>query len=178
MKLIVASDLNGVIGNKNAIPWYIPEDLAYFKEQTMGDTVIMGRKTSDSLPPKFNGLLPGRRNIIISRVIGRNSRVLNDHLCNAWTSDVKGLLMNTPELDWDHTWVIGGASIYETFLPVVKTIHLTEVDKQIAAEDADTYFKFDRSQWTLASETDFKTSASHDDNGNPYRYRHLVYVRK
>ena len=66
INLIYARATNGVIGNNNAMPWHLPEDLAHFKRLTQGHPVIMGRKTWDSLPPRFRPL-PGRSNVVISR---------------------------------------------------------------------------------------------------------------
>jgi len=66
INLILARAANGVIGLNGVMPWHLPEDLAHFKKQTAGAPVIMGRKTWDSLPPRFRPL-PGRRNIVITR---------------------------------------------------------------------------------------------------------------
>ena len=66
LHLIFARAANGVIGKNNALPWHLPEDLAHFKRTTMGQPVIMGRKTWDSLPPRFRPL-PGRINIVVTR---------------------------------------------------------------------------------------------------------------
>ena len=66
LKLIFARAANGVIGHHNAMPWHLPEDLAHFKRTTLGCPVIMGRKTWDSLPPKFRPL-PGRLNVVVTR---------------------------------------------------------------------------------------------------------------
>lgn len=66
INLIFARAANGVIGVNNTIPWHLPEDMAHFKQQTAGAPVVMGRKTWDSLPPRFRPL-PGRRNIVVTR---------------------------------------------------------------------------------------------------------------
>ena len=66
LHLIFARAANGVIGRNNALPWHLPEDLAHFKRLTLGCPVIMGRKTWDSLPPRFRPL-PGRRNVVVTR---------------------------------------------------------------------------------------------------------------
>lgn len=181
MKLIVATDLNGVIGVNNTIPWYIPEDLKHFKNMTMGETVIMGRKTSDSLPSKFCGKLPGRRNIILSSATLNDNRLLKDGVSDVWTSDVDGLLNNKYNLDLDRTWVIGGQQIYNLFLPVVKTIHLTEVCIKIERSDADAYFQFNKDNWTLMNKEEVSYTTSEvlrSGSSEPYIYRHLIYNRK
>ena len=66
INLIFARAANGVIGLDGTMPWHLPEDMAHFKQQTAGAPVIMGRKTWDSLPPRFRPL-PGRRNIVVTR---------------------------------------------------------------------------------------------------------------
>ena len=66
LNLIFARARNGVIGRNNTLPWHLPEDLAHFKRHTLGCPVIMGRKTWDSLPPKFRPL-PGRLNVVVTR---------------------------------------------------------------------------------------------------------------
>src|SRR5665647_2180537 len=69
INMIFARAANGVIGNKGAMPWHLPEDMAHFKRLTNGWPVIMGRKTWDSLPPKFRPL-PGRANVVVTRQSG------------------------------------------------------------------------------------------------------------
>src|SRR5207244_10135419 len=64
--LVYARAANGVIGKRGVMPWHLPEDMAHFKQVTMGAPVIMGRKTWESLPPRFRPL-PGRRNVVITR---------------------------------------------------------------------------------------------------------------
>ena len=66
LNLIFARARNGVIGKDNTLPWHLPEDLAHFKQTTLGQPVVMGRKTWESLPPKFRPL-PGRTNIVVTR---------------------------------------------------------------------------------------------------------------
>ena len=66
LQLIFARSANGVIGKNGALPWHLPEDMAHFKQKTLGRPVIMGRKTWDSLPPRFRPL-PGRTNIVVTR---------------------------------------------------------------------------------------------------------------
>ncbi len=121
MKLgvIYARARNGVIGNGNAMPWHLPEDLAHLKQTTLGAPVIMGRKTWDSLPPKFRPL-PGRRNIVITRqphwqVEGaERAGTLEDAI--ALCGDVPA------------AWVIGGAEIYQLALPLAGTAVVTEIE--------------------------------------------------
>lgn len=119
LNLIYARARNGVIGRDNSLPWHLPEDLAHFKRHTLGCPVIMGRKTWDSLPPKFRPL-PGRPNIVISRdatwhADGAHSATTLDGAL-AWCTD-------HPEV-----WVIGGAQIYALALPLAQRVVVTEID--------------------------------------------------
>jgi dihydrofolate reductase len=129
--LVVAIAQNGVIGKKGAIPWHISEDMKRFKALTIGHTVVMGRKTWDSLPRKP---LPGRINVVVTRQEGWQAEgaVVASSLGHA-TSGTSGTVM-----------VIGGAEIYERALPLASRIELTEVHKDF---EGDAQFQLDRSGW-------------------------------
>ena len=129
--LVVAIAQNGVIGKDGAIPWHISEDMKRFKALTMGHTVVMGRKTWDSLPRKP---LPGRINVVVTRQKDWQAEgaVAAASLGQA-TAGTSGTVM-----------VIGGAEIYERALPLASRIELTEVHKNF---DGDAWFELDRSGW-------------------------------
>lgn len=118
LHLIYARAANGVIGKNNRLPWHLPEDLAHFKRTTLGCPVIMGRKTWDSLPPKFRPL-PGRLNIVVTRDTGfvaegasvAHSLEAARGLCPAGST----------------AWVIGGAQIYAQALPLAREVVVTEI---------------------------------------------------
>ena len=120
VNLIFARAANGVIGVNNTIPWHLPEDMAHFKQQTAGAPVIMGRKTWDSLPPRFRPL-PGRQNIVVTRQAdwraegALHAGSLNDAfaLCEA----------SSPA----EVWVIGGAQIYAEAEPLAQRAVVTEL---------------------------------------------------
>jgi len=118
LHLIYARAANGVIGKGNALPWHLPEDMAHFKRTTLGCPVIMGRKTWDSLPPKFRPL-PGRLNIVVTRDTG-------------WTAE-GAIVAHSLEAARDHcpagsdAWVIGGAQIYALALPLATSVVITEI---------------------------------------------------
>ncbi|NPC55567.1 dihydrofolate reductase [Caenimonas soli] len=117
--LIYARARNGVIGKGGTLPWHLPEDLAHFKRLTMGCPVIMGRKTWDSLPPKFRPL-PGRPNIVITRDAG-------------WTAAgaQRAASLREALAQCEHhpqAWVIGGAQIYAQALSLADTAEVTELD--------------------------------------------------
>ncbi|MES2414608.1 MAG: dihydrofolate reductase [Pseudomonadota bacterium] len=116
--MIYARAANGVIGKNNTLPWHLPEDLAHFKQVTMGWPVIMGRKTWDSLPPKFRPL-PGRTNIVITRQDGwqaEGAKVANS------VEDAISLAGNIEQV-----WVIGGAQVYALAEPLAERIEVTEI---------------------------------------------------
>lgn len=134
INMIFARSANGVIGNNNALPWHLPEDLAHFKKLTLGCPVIMGRKTWESLPPRFRPL-PGRTNVVVTRQAdwhatgAQSAGSLTDALaiCKA-ASDV---------------WIIGGAQIYAQTEPFASRIEVTQIDK---------YFEGDALAPTLSSQ--------------------------
>ena len=117
--IIYARARNGVIGKDNAMPWHLPEDLAHFKATTLGAPVLMGRKTWDSLPPKFRPL-PGRRNIVITR----------DPAWQAAGTERAGSLEEAVALcgEVERAWVIGGAQIYRLALPRADLAVVTEIE--------------------------------------------------
>ena len=119
LHLIFASASNGVIGKDGGLPWHVPEDMAHFKRTTSGHPVIMGRKTWDSLPPKFRPL-PGRTNIVVTRQPGWQA----DGALRA--SSIDDALALCPA-DSD-AWVIGGAQIYRESLPLAHSAVVTEID--------------------------------------------------
>jgi dihydrofolate reductase len=118
LHLIYARAANGVIGKDNGLPWHLPEDLAHFKRTTLGCPVIMGRKTWDSLPPKFRPL-PGRLNIVVTR----------DKVFIAEGASVAHSLEAARDLcpAGGTAWVIGGAQIYAQALPLASEVVVTEI---------------------------------------------------
>jgi dihydrofolate reductase len=119
LHLIFARSRNGVIGKDNAMPWHLPEDLAHFKRTTLGCPVIMGRKTWDSLPPKFRPL-PGRANVVVTRQADWHSH-------GALRADSLEAAMALCG-DAADVWVIGGAQLYALALPLASTAVVTEID--------------------------------------------------
>ena len=114
-----------MIGRGGDIPWRLPEDLARFKQVTMGHTVVMGRRTWESLPAAVRPL-PGRRNVVLSRqsrVRGRRSR--------------GGRFTRCRRLSEPGTWVIGGEQIYTLALPHATRCEVTEVDIDLPRDDDD-----------------------------------------
>jgi dihydrofolate reductase len=126
--LILAAAQNGVIGRDGAIPWHISDDLKRFKALTMGNTIVMGRKTWDSLPKKP---LPGRRNIVVTRD-------------SEWRAEGAESMSLDAALALPDVFVIGGAEIYRGALARADRIELTEIHKSF---DGDARFDFDREDW-------------------------------
>lgn len=135
--IIAAISENNVIGNKGALPWRIPGDLARFKALTMGHTLVMGRKTFESIDRP----LPGRKTVVLTRRAG---------------FDVPGVLVaHDPQaalaLAGDSTaFIAGGADIYAAFLPLATKLLLTRVHDVF---EGDTFFpRYDPSEWLLVRE--------------------------
>ncbi len=127
LNLIYAQASNGVIGRNNTIPWRLPEDMAHFKQLTLGCPVVMGRKTWDSLPPKFRPL-PGRTNIVITRQAGWQAEGA------VRAGDLQAALAAASEAP--DVWVIGGSQIYAQALPLAHRVEVTEIGR---AFDGDAY---------------------------------------
>ena len=119
LKLILARAANGVIGRNNTLPWHLPEDMAHFKRLTMGCPVIMGRKTWESLPPKFRPL-PGRLNIVLTRQADWQSPGASRAETLA-----EALALCPPD---STTWVMGGAEVYAQALPLAGAAEITEIE--------------------------------------------------
>ncbi len=136
--IVAAVAKNGVIGKGNAIPWRLPEDMAHFKALTTGHTVVMGRKTWESLPARFRPL-PGRRNIVVTRNPGYLAP--GAHVVHSLDEAIKLGAGDTA------LFIIGGAELYAQALPLAQRLELTEIDAEI---DGDAYFPaFDRTQWRV-----------------------------
>lgn len=171
LALIAAYANDGVIGNGNEIPWVIPEDLRRFKKLTVEHSVIMGRKTYESILNKMHRSLPMRRNVVLSRDI--------DFIKKCHDPDGNVFVCSTLEealdkAEWwgrDPTYVIGGQTIYEQtlHLPITRTLELTEVKGNF---NGDTYFPmFDLNIWKEANRVSFSTK------GKTPEYSFVTYQR-
>jgi dihydrofolate reductase len=150
--LIWAQSASGVIGRAGRIPWRLPEDLARFKDLTLGHTVVMGRRTWESLPARVRPL-PGRRNVVVTRQA--------DYMASG--ADVVTSLDGV--LAEDDVWVIGGAEIYPLALPHAARCEVTEVDVHLPREDDDAVAPVLDESW-VAMDSDWQTS----DTGVRYRF--------
>ena len=159
INMIAAVASNRAIGNKNQLLYWLPDDLKRFKRLTTGNTIIMGRRTYESLP---HGPLPNRRNIVLSR------RGLPEQ---------EGLEV-FPSLDAaldscradEHIYIIGGASLYKQALPLATRLCMTEIDD--VPTEADAFFPPYRGEWTEVEREEHKKDERHQ-----YDFAFVDYVR-
>ncbi|GAA5131341.1 dihydrofolate reductase [Alloalcanivorax gelatiniphagus] len=164
LAMMAAKASNDVIGRDNKLPWYLPNDLKYFKQATLGKPIIMGRNTWESLKRP----LPGRTNIVITRqgdYHAEGAKVV------ATLDQALELAEHVALIDGqDEVVVIGGAQIYALALPRADRLYLTEVHAEVPG---DTYFPaVDAAQWREIGRDDFQA-----EGPNPYDYSFVVYER-
>lgn len=153
ISMIAAMSKNQVIGIHNTLPWHLPADLKHFKTITMGKPIIMGHKTFESIGRP----LPGRTNIILTR-----QSITYDN-CIIVHSVTDALQLTAAH---EETIVIGGAQIYQTFLPYATRLYLTIVDTIV---EGDAFFpKWNKEEWQVVQEAHLDKS-----NDNPF---HLTYL--
>lgn len=155
--IIAAIGKNRELGKDNNLIWHLPGDLKFFKEATTGHSIIMGRKTLESLPK----LLPNRHHIVLSSSNDFTSKI--EHY-----KTLKELLNNLKDKN-EEFFVIGGASIYKEFIDIVDKMYLTEIEAE--CNDADAYFpEFNKNEWNREVLKESK------DNNIPYK--HVLYKKK
>ncbi len=148
MKLIVAVDKNWAIGFQNKLLVSIPEDMKFFRTETAGKVVVMGRKTLESFP---NGLpLKNRINIVLT---GNKDYKVKDAII---LNTIEDVLEEVKKYHTDEVYIIGGDSIYRQFLPYCDLAHVTKVNYEY---EADTYFpNIDEiDEWEVTARSDEKT---------------------
>jgi len=156
--LVAALDRNRAIGKGNALPWHLPADLKRFKALTLGRTLLMGRRTAESL----GRALPGRTNLVLTRT---------GHAPFAGMQAVS-TLDEARALAGDELFVIGGGEIYALTLPLAVRMHLTQVDTVV--DGADAHFPdFDEAQWQVTS---VATHAA--DERHAHAFAFVDYVRR
>lgn len=134
LSIIVARTQNHIIGKENQIPWHLPIDLAWFRQNTLGKPVIMGRKTYQSI----GRLLPKRPNIILSR-----SSFSVDGAYSAQSLEQAVEIAQNLAKD-SEIMILGGGELFKQALPFAHKLYLTEIQAKI---DGDTYFEFDEKNW-------------------------------
>lgn len=144
-EIVVAHQFNRGIGYLNKLPWRIPEDMRRFKQLTMGNAVVMGRKTFESLGKP----LPGRTNVVLSRFAVCSEEP------NLWyRRSLEESIREIAQRKVGRAFIIGGSEIYALALPLVETIHLTLVH---ADEPCDTFFpKYDDVKWERVNDSDHR----------------------
>ncbi len=164
LALIVAATANHVIGRNNQLPWYLPDDLKYFKSVTMGKPVIMGRKTFAAIGKP----LPGRNNIVLSRKPDYQAGHI--HSVSSLTAAIEWAEHINRVHGMDEIMVIGGAQIYAATLPLADRIYLTRIHHHI---HGDTYFPvLEPDQWREVARQDIAAAES-----NPYDFSYIVLER-
>ena len=165
LALICAMASNGVIGNNNRLPWRLPEDLRHFRRTTMGHSIIMGRKTWESIGRP----LPGRSNIVITRQTdyqAEGAKVLGS------LEDALSLTENIASINGaEPAFVIGGAELYREAMPLARIFHLTRIHAEVAGDTR--LGGFHEDEWEGVSREDF----SRDEN-NPYDYSICLLRRR
>lgn len=157
INIIAAIGKNNELGKNNDLIWKFKEDMKFFKETTMGHPVVMGRRTFESLP----SILPGRENIVIS-----TNNINNDKI--KLYKSIKEFLVSYKNHNSD-VFIIGGASIYKSFIDIATTLYLTEIDD--IEKDADVYFP-------TFNKEEFNKEIIKELEENKIKYRHVLYKRK
>jgi dihydrofolate reductase len=158
VSIIVAIGENHAIGKNNQLLWHMPNDLKHFKDTTSGRTIIMGRKTFDSVGKP----LPRRRNIVVTR------QDITIPGCEVVKSIEEGLALCKDE---DEVFIGGGAEIYKLAMHLTDRIYLTVIHKRF---DADTFFpEIDKSEWKEVKHEDFEP-----DEKNPLPYSFITLERQ
>ena len=159
VSLVAAVARGGVIGRDGGIPWRLPEDMARFRELTMGHAVVMGRRTWESLPDQFRPL-PGRGNVVVTRNPDWSAR----------GADRAGSVEEALDLleSESRVFVIGGGEIYAAALPFADELVLTEIDAEVAGDT--TFPRWDRSEF---DEVERREQVAEDGT----RFAFVVYER-
>lgn len=146
--IVACTDNENVIGKDNKLPWNLPEDLQHFKEITMGKTIVMGRKTFESLPK----VLPGRHHIVLTR--NQNYKV-NDPNVEVVTGNINNIFKKMKYSENEY-FIIGGAEIYKTGIKFADKIFLTRIYENI---EGDTHFpNLSNKYWIIKNNSDIKVS--------------------
>ncbi len=161
LSIIVAKAKNNIIGKDNQMLWKIPEDLKKFKERTTGHTIIMGRKTFESI----GGILPDRKHIILSRNPDFN-------IDSNYVKVVHSLLEIQEYIESEEeNFVIGGAIIYNLLMPYSKKMYVTQIDKNFEGDALFPRIKED--EWKEETREKGK-----EEYNNDFNYEFITYVRK
>lgn len=164
LALICAMSENRVIGRDNGLPWHLSEDLKYFKRTTMGNCMIMGRNTWESI----GRALPGRTSIVITS--NAEYQAEGAEVVGSLQQAIQRAEAVSQETGSTEAFVIGGAVLYQVALPLADTLHLTRVHAQVEGDT--TLHEFDESDWKETSREEYQ----HDES-NHYDYSICVLER-
>jgi dihydrofolate reductase len=167
-ELIVALSQNGIIGDNNKIPWYIPEDLYRFSKITKNSILIMGRKTFDSLP---NGPLNNRIHIILSR--DENNTKSNENVIFVNMQKIFDTIKRV-NIENKKIFVIGGSEIYKLFIHYCKIIHITMIYDNVYG---DIFFPYDNEYLLKYYDIIDKSDMLCSKNGN-MKYQYITFSAK
>lgn len=159
ISIIVALNQQNVIGQNNQLPWHISEDLKYFKQNTLGKPVIMGRKTFESIGRP----LPNRTNIVITR----DARYQRDGIV-CYRDLFKAI---ESQKDAEEICIIGGGEIFKLALPLVNKLYLTIIDYPVSGEGIVTFPQIDLNQWQNIYQEDILSSSGIKCSFNQYLKR-------
>tara|TARA_B110000444_G_scaffold65321_1_gene61180 strand:+ start:1740 stop:2246 length:507 start_codon:yes stop_codon:yes gene_type:complete len=164
LALICAMSENRVIGRDNGLPWHLSEDLKYFKRTTMGNCMIMGRNTWESI----GRALPGRTSIVITS--NTEYQAEGAEVVESLQQAIQRAEAISKETGSTDAFVIGGAVLYQAALPLADTLHLTRVHAEVEGDT--TLHEFDESNWKESSRVEYQ----HDES-NHYDYSICVLER-
>ena len=155
--IIAAIGKNNELGKDNKLLWHLPSDLKFFKQKTLGKTIVMGKNTFESLPK----VLPNRKSVVLSHI---EIDVPNDVIV---FYDLNELINYVKSVN-DDVYIIGGAQMYKQFLELSDMMYLTEVDYSC---EADVFFpKFNKSEWD--------STCLKEVEENNIKFKHMQYVKK
>lgn len=174
---ILAMNRKNVIGRNNKIPWYIPEDLNYFRRITQNQVVIMGRKTFESLP---NGPLRNRINIVLTTEPSNYKDIEKTHAGTLYFIKYENLndLLNELEAEIveKQLYIIGGSEIYKLFYPQYKAIHLTIVEDETTSSK-DVYSPFDEEDIVKNKYIEKYREETKKSAKSKYEFFHVIYEK-
>ena len=160
LSISVAVAKNNIIGGDNRLLWHIPEDLKRFKENTMNKTMIMGRKTFESLP----GILPGRTHVVLTRDTSFKANSDNVIVVHS-LEEILTIYSNSEE----EAFIIGGGQLYNSTIDYCRKIYLTKINKNF---EGDTYFpNINYADWDMIYESEEKINPK---DGLPFKFIDLI----
>lgn len=160
LSIIVAKAKNNIIGKDNALIWHLPEDLKRFKKMTTGHTIIMGRKTFESL----GRVLPNRYHVILCNDANMNINNENVEILE----DIS--MLDKYVKDEEEHFVIGGATMYRLLMPICSKMYITEIDQDFEGDVS--FPEIDLNEWKVTERED-----GPEDGENTFKYEYVTYEK-